>query len=75
MVPVLKNVGEIFTAKICRPVILLCEVSKVFEKLVNNRIVDHQEKYVLFLISSTVLGQTIVYDRVAKGFKRSGATR
>ena len=75
VVPVLKNVGEIFTAKICRPVILLCEVSKVFEKLVNNRIVDYQEKYVLFLISSTVLGQTIIYDRVAKGFKRSGATR
>ena len=31
-------------------------VSKVFEKLVNNRIVDHLEKCVFFLISSMVLG-------------------
>ena len=31
-------------------------VGKVFEKLVNNRIVDHLEKCDLFLISSMVLG-------------------
>ena len=31
-------------------------VSKVFEKLVNNKIVHHQEKRDLFLISSMVLG-------------------
>ena len=31
-------------------------VSKVFEKLVNNRIVDHLEKYVLFLIFNMILG-------------------
>ena len=31
-------------------------VSKVFKKLVNNRIVDHVEKCGLFLISSMVLG-------------------
>ena len=31
-------------------------VSKVFEKLVNNRIVDHLEKSDLILISSMVLG-------------------
>ena len=31
-------------------------LSKVFEKLVNNRIVDHLEKCDLFLISSMVLG-------------------
>ena len=34
----------------------LSVVSKVFEKLVNNRIVDHLEKCGLFLISSMVLG-------------------
>ena len=30
-------------------------VSKVFEKLVNNKIVDHLEKWGLFAISSIVL--------------------
>ena len=38
------------------PVSLLSVVSKVFEKLVNNRIVDHLEKSGFFLISSMVLG-------------------
>ena len=44
MVPVVKNVEERSTAKNYRPVSLLSVVSKVFEKLVNNRIVDHLEK-------------------------------
>ena len=44
VVPVFKNVGERSTAKIYRSVSLLSVVSKVFEKLVNNRIVDHLEK-------------------------------
>ena len=48
MVPVFKNVGERSTAKNYRPVSLLSVVSKVFEKLVNNRIVDHLEKCGLF---------------------------
>ena len=48
VVPVFKNVGERSTAKNYRPVSLLSVVSKVFEKLVNNRIVDHLEKYDLF---------------------------
>ena len=56
VVPVFKNVGERSTAKNYRPVSLLSVVSKVFEKLVNNRIVDHLEKCGLFLISSLVLG-------------------
>ena len=42
--PVFKNVGERSTAKNYRPVSLLSVVSKVFEKLVNDRIVDHLEK-------------------------------
>ena len=49
MVPVFKNVGERSTAKNYRPVSLLSVVSKVFEKLVNNRIVDHLEKCGFFL--------------------------
>ena len=44
VVPVFKNVGERSTAKNYRPVSLLSVVSKVFEKLVNNRIIDHLEK-------------------------------
>ena len=56
MVPVFKNVGERSTAKNYRPVSLLSMVSKVFEKLVNNRIVDLVEKCDLFVISSMVLG-------------------
>ena len=39
-----------------RPVDVPSVVSKVFEKLVNNAIVDHLEKSDLFLISSMVLG-------------------
>ena len=37
VVPVFKNVGERSTAKNYRPVSLLSVISKVFEKLVNNR--------------------------------------
>ena len=57
-------------------------VCKVFQKLVNNRIVDHLEKYGLFsdfqygfrssLSTADLL--TIVSDRIARFFKRSGAT-
>ena len=48
VVPVFKNVGERSTAKNYRPVTLLSVVSKVFEKLVNKRIVDHLENCGLF---------------------------
>ena len=48
MVPVFKNVGEGSTAKVYCPVSLLFMVSSVFEKLVNNSIVDHLEKCGVF---------------------------
>ena len=48
VVPVFKNVGKGSTAKNYRRVNLLSIVSKVFEKLVNNTIIDHFEKYGLF---------------------------
>ena len=41
VVLVFKNVGERSTTKNYRPVSLLSVVSKVFEKLLNNRILDH----------------------------------
>ena len=48
VVPVFQNVGERSTAKNYCPLSLLSVVSKVFEKLLNNRIVDHLEKSGLF---------------------------
>ena len=56
VVPAFKNVGERSTGKNYHPVSLIFVVSKVFEELVNNRIVDHLEKRGLFSISSMVLG-------------------
>ena len=83
MVPVFKNVGERSTAKNYRPTSRLSVVSKVFEKLVNNRIVDHLEKCGLFSdfqygfrsCRSTADLVTVVSDRIARAFNRSGATR
>ena len=43
VVPVFKNVGERSIAKNYDPASPLSVVSKVFEKLVNNRILDHLE--------------------------------
>ena len=80
-VPVLKIVGERCTAKNYPPPgSLLCVVSKVFEKLVNNRIVDHLEKYGNFQYGfrfsrSTADLLEIVFDRIIKAFNRSGATQ
>ena len=82
VVPVFKNVGERSTAKNYHPVNLLSVVSKVFEKLVNNRIVDHLEKCGLFSdfqygfrsSQSTADLLTVVSDRTARAFNRSGAT-
>ena len=48
MLPVFTNVLERSTAKNCCSVSLLYVVNKVFEKLVNNKIVEHLEKCSLF---------------------------
>ena len=81
VVPVFKNLGS--TAKNYRPVSLLSVVSKVFERLVNNRIVDHLEKCGLFCYfqygfrssPSTAGLLTVASDRIARAFNRSGVTR
>ena len=83
MVPVFKNIGERSTAKKKCPVRLLSVVSKVFEKLLNNRIIDHLEKCDLFSAfqydfrssRSTADLFTGVSDRIARASNRSGATR
>ena len=83
VVPVFKNVGERSTAKNCCPVSLLSVVIKVFEKLVNSRIVHHLEKCGLFSnfqydfrsSRSTAGLLTVVSDRLARAFNRYGANR
>ena len=82
MVAVLKSDGKRSTAKSYHPVSLLSVVSKVFEKLVNSRIVDHLEKCGLFAdfrygfrsFRSTADLLTVVSDRIATAFNMSGAT-
>ena len=82
MVPVFKNVVERSTAKIFCLVNLLSMISKVFEKLVNNRIVDHLEKCGLFSdfqygfrsSQSTADLLKVLSDRIARVFDSSGAT-
>ena len=56
VVSLFKNVVERSTAKNYHPVNLLSVVSKVFEKLINNRLVDHLEKCGLFSDFQLVLG-------------------
>ena len=82
VVPVFENVGARSTAKNYRPVSLLSMVIKVFEKLVNNRIVHQLEKFGLFpdfqygfrSSQSTADLLTVASDRIDRAFDRSGAT-
>ena len=77
VVPVFKNVGERSIAKNYHPFSLLSVVSKVFEKLVNNKIVDLLEKCCLFSdfqygfrsFRSTADLLTVVSGRIARAFK------
>ena len=83
MVPIFKSVGERYTAKNYHPVSQVSVVSEVFEKLVNNRIVDHLVKCDLssdfqfgFRPSrSTAYLLIVVSNRIARAFNRSGASR
>ena len=83
VVPVFKDLGERSTAENYHPVSLRSVVSKVFEKLENNRTVDHLEKCGLFSnfqygfrsSRSTADLLTVVSDRIARAFNRSGASR
>ena len=78
--PCFKNDGERSAAKNYDPVNLRSVVSEVFEKLVYDRIVDHLEKcdlfsnfqYVFRSSRSTADLLTVVPDRIARAFNRSG---
>ena len=58
-------------------------ISKVFKKRVNDRIVDHVEKFSFFSdfqygfrsSQSTADLLTVISDRIARAFNRSGSTR
>ena len=69
MVPIFKNAGERSSAKSHSPAGLLSVVTKVFEKLGNNRILDHVEKYGLF----SEFHYGFRFSR--SPFNRSGATQ
>ena len=77
------SVEERSKAKNYCPISLLSMISKVFEKLVNNRIIDHLQKCGLFsdfqygFRSSRPTADllTVVSDRIARAFNRCGATR
>ena len=83
MVPVFKNNRDRSTAKNYRPGSLLSVVSKIFEKPVSNRIVDHLEicdlvsdfQYGFTSSRSTADIITVVSDRIVRAFNKSGATR
>ena len=83
VIPVFKNVAERSVVKNHCPVSLPSVVSKIFKKLVNNRIVDHLKNCGLFSdfqygfrsSRSTADLLTAVSDRIARAFNRSGATR
>ena len=83
MVPVFKNVMERSTAKSYCPFSVLSLVNKIFETLVNNRILDHLEKcgrysdfqYGIRSSRSTADLLTVVSDRVAGAFNMSGTAR
>ena len=82
VVPLSKNVGERPNAKNYHPFSHLFVVSKVFEKLVSNMIVDPLEKCNLFSdfqygfrsSKSTADFLAVVSDRIARAFSTSGAT-
>ena len=82
MVPIFNKVGGKSTAKNYHPVSFLSVVSKVFEKLIYNRIADHSEKCGCFsdfqsgfrFSRSTADLLTVVSDRIAQTFSRSWAT-
>ena len=81
VVSVFKNVWERSTAKNYRPVSLLSVVNKVFEKLVNNRIVDHPRKCGFFSdfqygfrSSRSTADLEVVSYGIAMAFNRPEAT-
>ena len=78
MVPIFKNFKETCTTKNCHPLSLLSVVSKVFKKLVNNRLIDHLQKCGLFSDFQYCFRSswyTAVDLLTVRAFNRFGATQ
>ena len=83
VVPIFKNFGEKSATKNYHPVSPLSTVSKVFEKNVSNRTVDHLDKCGLFSEFQYGFGSsrstedflTVLSAIIARAFNRPGATR
>ena len=71
-----------FASKNYCPVIVLSVVSKIFAKLINNRLVDNLGKFDLFsdfqygfrFSQSTADFLAVVSDKIARAFNKSGST-
>ena len=82
-VPAFKKDGERSNPKDYRPISLLSVVSKVFERLINDRLVLHLEKAGVFSdfqygfrsARSTADLLTVLTERIARSLNSSGATR
>ena len=81
VVSVFENVGERCMAKNYHPVSLLSVISKVYQKIVNNRHDDHLQKcavsdfqYFFRFSRPTVYLLTVAFDRIAGAYNRSGTT-
>ena len=82
-ISVFKNVEERSSAKNYHSASILSAITEVFDKLVNNRLVDHFENW--GIISDFQYGfrsswwtadfLTVVSERIASAFNRCGATR
>ena len=83
VIPVIQTVEERSAAKNYCPVSLISVVSKVFEKLVSDRAVNHLKKCGLFSdfqygfssCQSTADFLAVLSNRIANVFNRSGAIR
>ena len=77
VVPIFKNVWKKCTAKNYSPVSRPFVVCKIFEKVVNNWLVDHLEKYgpsdfQYNFKSSLATADRLTTDRIASNFNRVG---
>ena len=68
----LRILGDRSTAISYHCVSFLSVVSKIFEKLITNRLVDHLKKYIWPLSTAGLL--TVVSERIGRVFNRSGVT-
>ena len=79
MVPIFKNVGERSTAESCYPVSLLSALCRIFEKLLNNKLINCHKTCSLFSPSQfgfsfsqpTAQILTVASDKIAEAFNRS----